>query len=228
MSSFKHPVGSRPSRVYWRRRATVIGALLLVIIVIALFAAHAGSGSGAVPVASSTPSSASTPVPSPTVAAPVAGASAAATPSPTSTPAAGAGTTANGTCTASDITLKPIADQSSYSSLEQPKISMSITNSSTSACSIDLGSAEQVLTISSGAETYWSSKDCQVGGTHQIVKLTAGQTLATPAITWDRTRSSTSTCSTTRSSVPGGGASYHLSVAVGSIKSTTTALMILN
>ncbi|GAA4266178.1 hypothetical protein GCM10022256_17900 [Frondihabitans peucedani] len=105
---------------------------------------------------------------------------------------------------------------------------MSITNSSTSACSIDLGSSQQTLTITSGAETYWSSKDCQVNGTHQTVKITAGQTLTTPAIAWDRTRSSTTTCDKTRSSVPAGGASYHLSVAVGSIKSETSALMVLN
>ncbi|BDZ48835.1 hypothetical protein GCM10025867_10760 [Frondihabitans sucicola] len=135
---------------------------------------------------------------------------------------------ANGTCAPSDITLKPIADKNAYTSLQQPQISMSITNTSTSACSIDLGSSQQTLTITSGAETYWSSKDCQVNGTHQNVKITAGQTLTTPAIAWDRTRSTTATCNKTRSSVPAGGASYHLSVSVGSIKSATSALMILN
>lgn len=229
MSSFKHPVGSQSSRVYWRRRALVISVLLLVVIVIALFAAHAGAGSSAAPVASSTPSTpvAAAPAATPTVAAPVSGASGTATPAPTST--AGAGSASSGsTCAASDITLKPIVDKSSYTSLEQPKVSMSITNTSSSACTIDLGSSQQILTITSGSETYWSSKDCQVNGTHQDVKMTAGQTLTTPAITWDRTRSSTTTCSTTRSSVPAGGASYHLSTAVGSITSTTSALLILN
>ncbi|ARC55611.1 hypothetical protein AS850_00795 [Frondihabitans sp. 762G35] len=105
---------------------------------------------------------------------------------------------------------------------------MSITNTSTSDCTIDLGSSQQVLTITSGAETYWSSKDCQVNGTHQNVKIAAGQTLTTPAIAWDRTRSSAATCDKTRSSVPAGGASYHLEVSVGSITSSTSALMVLN
>ena len=105
---------------------------------------------------------------------------------------------------------------------------MSITNTAASDCSIDLGSSQQTLRISSGAETYWTSKDCQVNGTHQTVKLTAGQTLTTPAIAWDRTRSSTTTCNTTRSSVPAHGASYHLSVSVGTITSATSALMVLN
>lgn len=227
MSSFKHPIGSQPRSVYWRRRAVVGIVLVLVVVVIVLIATKPGAGSGAVPApAASTPaatapasaSSAATPGVTPK-------ATAAATAKATDAPTASA---ANGTCSASDISLKPITDKNSYSSLQQPQISMSITNTSTSACSIDLGSSQQALTITSGAETYWSSKDCQVNGTHQNVKITAGQTLTTPAIAWDRTRSSTKTCDSTRSSVPAGGASYHLSVSVGSIKSTGTALMVLN
>lgn len=105
---------------------------------------------------------------------------------------------------------------------------MSITNSGSSACHIDLGSAQQVLTITSGAETYWSSKDCQTGGTHQDVTMQPGQTLTTPAIAWDRTQSSASTCTSSRPAVTAGGASYHLQVAVGSLKSASTAQFVLN
>lgn len=235
MSSFKHPVGSQPRSVYWRRRAVVI-LVLVVVVVIILIATRAGAGSGAVTAPTATATSAALPSSTPKVTAPtsVSGSTAApaasSAPAPGSTAAAGSGSSgsSSGTCTASDITLKPIADRSSYTSLEQPKISMSITNTSASACSIDLGSSQQVLTITSGSDTYWSSKDCQVGGTHQIVKMSAGQTLTTPAITWDRTRSSTASCNSTRSSVPAGGASYHLSVSVGAITSSTSALMILN
>jgi hypothetical protein len=216
MSSFKHPVGSQPSRVYWRRRAVVIAVVLLVLIVIVLIAVKPGAGSDASPAPTATasaPASAAAPHSTP-----------AAAPSATPTPT----TAADGTCTPAQITLKPITDKTSYSSLQQPQISMSITNTSSTVCTMDLGSSQQVLTITSGSETYWTSKDCQVNGTHQIVKLTAGQTLTTPSIAWDRTRSSTSTCNSTRPSVPAGGASYHLSVSVGMIKSSTTALMVLN
>lgn len=238
MSSFKHPVGSQPRSVYWRRRAVVI-LVLVVVVVIILIATRAGAGSGAVTAPTTTATSAALPSSTPKVTAPTsasgstgstAAPAASSAPAPGSTAAAGSGSSgsSSGTCTASDITLKPIADRSTYTSLEQPKISMSITNTSASACSIDLGSSQQVLTITSGSDTYWSSKDCQVGGTHQIVKMSAGQTLTTPAITWDRTRSSTASCNSTRSSVPAGGASYHLSVSVGAITSSTSALMILN
>ena len=238
MSSFRNPIGPQSPKVYWRRRAGVVAVLLLVIVVITLIATRPGAGAGATATPSpSTSSAAAAPAAVPTVAAPSSAASAAptaaatASASPTASATAGAstsGSAAAGTCTASDITLKPLTDKSSYTSLQQPQINMTITNSSTSACSIDLGSSQQVLTITSGSDTYWSSKDCQVNGTHQNVKITAGQTLTTPAIAWDRTRSSTGTCDTTRSSVPADGASYHLSVAVGSIKSATSALMILN
>lgn len=221
MSSIKHPVGSEPSSVYWRRRAIVIGVLVLVVLIVVLIVAKPGSGSDATPA--STPTTSDPAVSRPATPKPVP--SAAATSKATDAPTASA---SNATCDADAITLKPVADQASYTSLEQPQISMSITNTSTSACSLDLGSAEQVLSITSGAETYWSSKDCQVNGTHQKITVKAGQTLTTPAIAWDRTRSSSSTCNSSRASVPAGGASYHLSVAVGSIKSATSALMILN
>ncbi|ROQ37216.1 hypothetical protein EDF46_2669 [Frondihabitans sp. PhB188] len=221
MSSFKHPVGSKPPSVYWRRRALVLGALVVLLLVIVLIAVRPGAGTSASPTPSPSASAAASTKASP---APAASSkpSAAAAPKPSATAAP------SGTCDAAQISLKPIADASSYSSLEQPKISMSITNTSTTACALDLGSAEQVLSITSGAETYWSSKDCQVAGTHQKITITAGQTLKTPAITWDRTRSSTKTCDSSRSSVPAEGASYHLSVSVGAIDSSTTALMILN
>lgn len=231
MSSFKHPVGSEPSRVYWRRRAAVIVAVVLIILLIVVISKAAGAGSEASPVSSPSTSSPAVAAPVAPVAtatsAPSGSGSSAASSAASGSAAAPATPAANGTCTAGEITLKPLADKSSYTSLQQPQISMSITNSSTSACTIDLGSSQQVLTITSGAETYWSSKDCQVNGTHQNVKIAAGQTLTTPAIAWDRTRSSASTCSSARSSVPAAGASYHLKVSVGTITSSTSALMVL-
>ncbi|WNY33230.1 hypothetical protein Q9Q99_13795 [Curtobacterium flaccumfaciens] len=96
-------------------------------------------------------------------------------------------------------------DKSAYGPTEDPKIAMSIKNSGTNSCHLDLGSAQQVLTISSGQEQYWSSKDCQTGGTNQDVTIKSGQTLTTPAIAWDRTRSSTSTCDSSRPAVTAGG-----------------------
>lgn len=119
-------------------------------------------------------------------------------------------------------------DRTSYGPTEDPQIAMSIKNTGSKDCHMDLGSSQQVLTISSGEEQYWSSKDCQTGGTNQDVTIKAGQTLTTPSIAWDRTRSSASTCDSSRPSVTGGGASYHLSVGVGNLESKESAQFILN
>ena len=228
MSSFRHPVGPEKPGVYWRRRATVVGVLLLIVVVVVLIVVGRGSGAtSAEPTASgSASSSASSSSASAAASSPASG-------SPRSTPkpsaSSSAASTADGsTCAKDQIQLTPVVDKTAYGPTEDPKIAMSIQNTGSSSCHMDLGSSQQVLTISSGQEQYWSSKDCQTGGTNQDVTIKAGQTLTTPAIAWDRTRSSTTTCDSSRPSVTGGGASYHLQVAVGNIESKDSAQFILN
>lgn len=232
MSSLRHPVGPEKPVVYWRRRALVLGALLVIVLVVVLIvvgrgngatsaapsasaSAGAGSGAGASSAGSAGSGSGSSRSAAPK---PSASASASAT-----KPAAADGST----CTKDQIVLTPVLDKSAYGPTEDPKIAMSIKNSGTNSCHLDLGSAQQVLTISSGQEQYWSSMDCQTGGTNQDVTIKSGQTLTTPAIAWDRTRSSTSTCDSSRPAVTAGGASYHLQVAVGNIESKTSVQFIL-
>jgi hypothetical protein len=233
MSSFRHPVGPEKPGVYWRRRAMVIGVLLLIVVVVVLIVVGRG-GASADPGAAAAPSS------SPSSAAAASSSSGAASsratprPSASSTPSASASGAASGssgadgaTCAKDQIALTPVVDKTSYGPTEDPKIAMSIKNTGSNSCHMDLGSSQQVLTISSGEEQYWSSKDCQTGGTNQDVTIKAGQTLTTPAIAWDRTRSSTTTCDSSRPSVTGGGASYHLQVAVGNIESKASVQFIL-
>lgn len=226
MSTFKNPVGPQPPSVYWRRRAVLALGLIAVVVIIVLIVVRPGSGSaepGAAATTSAPPADPAPTEPAPTETAPAADA----TTDPADTSTEGASDAA--TCSTRDIELKPVADKTSYAATELPQISMSITNSGRADCSIDLGSAQQTLVITSGEEQYWSSKDCQVNGTNQVVTLTAGQTLSTPPIAWDRTRSSADTCeSTSREPVTAGGATYRLAVSVGDITSADTAQMILN
>lgn len=230
MSSFRHPVGPQKPGVYWRRRAAVVGVILLIVVVIVLIVV--GRGNGATPSASSSASaapSASASASAPASAAPSASASAGAPSASASAAPSSASSSADGsTCSKDQITLKPVLDKSAYGPTEDPKIAMSIENTGSNSCHMDLGSSQQVLTISSGEEQYWSSKDCQTGGTNQDVTIKGGQTLTTPAIAWDRTRSSTATCDSSRPSVTGGGASYHLQVAVGNITAADSVQFILN
>jgi len=225
MSSFRHPVGPEKPAVYWRRRATVIGVLLLIVVVVVLIVVGRGSGAtSAEPTATATgsasPSSSSS---SGSSSSPGSASSPSARSTPSASPAAD-----GSTCAKDQIQLTAVVDKTAYGPTEDPKIAMSIKNTGSNSCHMDLGSSQQVLTISSGTEQYWSSKDCQTGGTNQDVTIKAGQTLTTPAIAWDRTRSSTSTCDSSRPSVTGGGASYHLQVAVGNIESKDSVQFILN
>ncbi|PYY53168.1 hypothetical protein DEJ17_15320 [Curtobacterium sp. MCSS17_011] len=228
-------MGPEKPVVYWRRRALVLGALLVVVLVVVLIvvgrgsgatsaapsaSASAGAGAGAGSRAGASSNGSGSGAESSRSAAPKPAASASAS---ASKPAAADGST----CTKDQIVLTPVLDKSAYGPTEDPKIAMSIKNSGTNSCHLDLGSAQQVLTISSGQEQYWSSKDCQTGGTNQDVTVKSGQTLTTPAIAWDRTRSSTSTCDSSRPAVTAGGASYHLQVAVGNLESKTSVQFIL-
>lgn len=216
MSSLRHPVGPEKPVVYWRRRAAVLGALVIIVVVVVLIVVGRGSASTPTAAPTSSPSASAGDASS---AAPSRSASA-----PPSTAAAADGST----CSKDQVVLTPVLDKEAYGPTEDPKIAMSIKNAGTNSCHLDLGSAQQVLTISSGEEQYWSSKDCQTGGTNQDVTIKAGQTLTTPAIAWDRTRSSTTTCDASRPAVSGDGASYHLQVAVGNLKSKTSVQFILN
>ena len=211
LSTFKHPVGPQPSKVYWRRRLLVILGLLAVIVVVVLIVVRPGSSSGAPATVPST-----TPSARPSAAA-----------DSTSIPTAR--TAASGQpCKAGDVTVKAITDSSIYTADQKPKLSVSITNNGTTSCKIDAGTAKQVFTITSGTEVYWKSTDCQTDKVDAEVLLQPGKTISSQTpITWDRTRSSASTCSGTRSAVPAGGASYHLQTSIAGIVSDATKQFIL-
>ena len=213
MSTFRTPVGPQPPQVYWRRRLILVIGALAVIVIIVLIIGRPGSGS---------PSSAATTKPgvSPTV-----------TPStPASAPAAGAAGAAGAACVPAKIKLLAVANKSTYASTEQPQISMSISNTGTVDCTINLGSTQQEYIITSGSETIWNSKDCQTAPVDTPVTLKPGVALPVPttALAWDRTRSSKTTCDASRPPVTAGGASYHLEVKVGALSSKTTTQFLLN
>lgn len=222
MSSFRHPVGPQPPQVYWRRRAIVIGVLLLLVLVVVLIVARPGSGDeGGDAAAGPTPEVTPTSEP----AAPLATAPAAdATEQPAATDTGDAQA-----CAPGQIAVTPVTDKTNYAATELPQISMSIQNTGRADCAVDLGSAVQKLTVTSGEDTYWTSTDCQVNGTNQMVVVAAGETLTTPPITWNRNRSSPESCaSESFDPVPSGGASYFLSVSVGVVQSAEPEQMILN
>ena len=130
-------------------------------------------------------------------------------------------------CIPENIAITPVTDSTQYASGAQPMISMSIVNNGPVACVMDVGTDLQVYEIISGSESYWNSTDCQAEETPQKVALEPGVEQSTTPIPWDRTRSDPSTCTVDRPAVPAGGASYHLKVSLGDIKSEKTAQFLL-
>lgn len=190
MSTFRNPVGSQPSNVYWRRRLVVgLAALAVIIIILLLLFQPKGGSTPAAPSGSPSPStSASLPDPS-------------------------------AACAPGTVTVEAKTDKTTYAAGEQPQLSFSLTNNGAVACTFNAGTTQQEFVITSGSEKYWSSKDCQSSPVDAPVVLEPNTPQSANPIAWNRTRSSTTTCTSDRPKVPAGGATYHLNINVGDLKS---------
>ena len=198
MSTIRNPVGPQPPAVYWKRRAIVLIGLVAVIVIILLIVFRPQGAD-----------------PKPT--------------NPSTTPPASS-TTADDTaaaCTPEQVSLAAVTDKGGYNAGEDPMVSMTITNIGAAPCTIDAGTGAQEYIIASGSEQYWSSRDCQADPTETEVTLEPGVPKSTNPFAWDRTRSSTDTCSGDRPAVSAGGASYHLTVKLGDITSEATKQFLL-
>jgi cytoskeletal protein RodZ len=231
-----------PASVYRRRRivlAIVIVALGALVWVLIAQPWRVAAAESAAPAPSSTRAAATdlpvpeeaAPDPTPTSdespdaasdATPTAAPSPEASPSPEATPSAQP-------CVARDITVEAVTDQDTYSAGQNPQLSIRLTNTGASDCTLNVGTSGQAFTIMSGTDVWWRSTDCQQEPSDMVVLLAAGQAVSSAApLTWDRTRSAVDTCGeSARQSAPGGGASYHLSVEIGGISSTQSKQLLL-
>lgn len=231
------PVRRRHSpAVYRRRRLVLLLAVLAVAAVVWLLIAQPWAGSASeqrtedepqpqntaasLPVPSDAAPEATSPAPTPT-----GDGTEGADPAPSGTP----GTTPTAEpCVASDIAVEAVTSADSYTGDENPQFSIRLTNNGPD-CTLNVGTTMQSFTVTSGSDVWWRSTDCQSEPSDMVVLLGAGQTVSSAApLTWDRTRSSVDTCtSTERPRAPGGGASYHLSVEIGGIPSAQSKQFLL-
>jgi len=204
MSSVRNPVGPQPAAVYWRRRIVALVGLIAVIVCIVLIvsAVANGGGGGATPTPSGSPSN---------------------TLAPGSEEAADEGDP----CNPAVIRLVAVTDSNSYGPEQQPLISMTITNTGSVACTLDVGTTEQAYYIVSGSDPIWNSVDCQTNPAPLEQVLEPNETLTTTPFPWDRTRSSPSTCDSERPPVTGNGATYRLSVKLGDLSSASDVPFVL-
>ena len=101
-----------------------------------------------------------------------------------------------------------------------PSIWYSITNTGLEDCTFNVGARVTFYTITSGEQTYWSSRDCdRSADADAYVTLKSNQTLEAPKGTWDRVYSSETGCGADdgNSSVPAGGATYKIKAEVNGV-----------
>ena len=169
VSGLLHPKGPEPASVYWRRRMTLGGGIVAVLVLAGLQIGanepNASPTTGIEVSASSTPLA--TDISAPTTAA---------TEVPTSEPT----TTDSGParCSKADLKVTAKIDRTKAAVGEGLHITMSVTNTSATACVRNLGSGVNEVAIVSGETTVWSSDYCNPSTAKKDTTLSAGETWA--------------------------------------------------
>ena len=186
-------VGPLPPAVYWRRRAVVLGAGLLLLIVLLYSCNGPEPNTGATPRSTSSPAvtvPSATPEPSGSVLTPRSGDPSAppddsgggseggpvgAGTATTDVPAAPANPVVDdGTCTDSEILVTAVAQPATAQRGTVVNLQLKIKNKSQRTCSRDVGADLQELFIKSGAEKVWSSDTCGTGKGSDVQSFTPG------------------------------------------------------
>ncbi|MEV0649332.1 hypothetical protein AB0I28_29160 [Phytomonospora sp. NPDC050363] len=200
-------VGRENPRTYWRRRAAVLGAGV-VLLGAGLWACGGSGDDPAEPLAGEpsavAPSSAS---PSNSYKRPfVGGASSAPPPSDSASgPVAvlpPTGTVQGGPCADVDVRLEPAPATAVMPKGGYLTIEFRATNAAPVSCTRDVGSKAQEIQVKAGAERLWSSDDCAGGGEVSRRTLQPGE-VVTSRITWDG-KTSTPGCKKSPRVVPSG------------------------
>lgn len=187
----KLTVGPLPAAVYWRRRALVLGAMLLIVLGTA--ALFSGGGKPASTSTGSGPGAAGGSPSATGLLTPVIGGSLsdvgpsgnAATTMPATNPTTLSTQAVTGPCTDEEIQLTPSPEPSVATAGSGVKIVLKIRNVSGRTCTRDVGSGPQELQIRSGSDVVWSSDYCQGGAGGHDVRTFGPGVEATFYVTWD-------------------------------------------
>ena len=181
-----HPVGELPARVYWRRRAVVLVALLAVLgglgwLGLSLLSAADGRGAAA-----SDPSES---VPEPALERVVPSLSAVATPDPppvpeaaVEPPVAAPEPLAGGPCTDDMITLE-VRTPGDVPLGSKPTFELAVANVSAVPCvrALDKG-LQEFLILDAGGNRVWGSNDCFPEASSDLRTLAPGEVVTIPLV----------------------------------------------
>ncbi|MFN2517485.1 MAG: hypothetical protein ABR604_00370 [Jatrophihabitantaceae bacterium] len=213
-------VGPLAPEVYWRRRLTVLGVLIVAMFVVRAFAASDTSRAGrtiAHPrTAAAGPQAGTTAhpwMPQMAVVSPTPHASA-----PTGKARVPASPAAIPPCANTDLSLTAATDARTYRVGAKPKLTMTVRNISGHACRRDLGAAARELIITSGSAHTWSSSDCQSGVRATAPSVLPAGALRTFSTEWTGQRSLPG-CAGSRAGATAG--TYRLQARLGTLHSAS-------
>ena len=132
-------------------------------------------------------------------------------------------------CAADQVQITPLTSATEYPAGASPELSWSLSNVSAVHCLINIGTSQQVLTVSGEVGIVWSSADCRTPA-DQSYLLEPASAGAQPAVSsptvWNRARSSPDSCGAPGDQVPSG--VYQLSASIGGFSSATAASFVLD
>jgi hypothetical protein len=197
MGSLLQPTGSEPPQVYWRRRLVVVAVALVLVVGLIWMIWPRDSAAGQ---AGSAPSVTVPAAVQPSVSAD-ASASASSTAVSSAKPSTSASPTGPQACAAESLRVDLAGYQKVKQSAKQT-FKVSITNTGTVVCILDLTAKNFALTITSGKDRIWSTDDCAqwVPAKKQNLKPQKGYEFD---LTWKLVRSK-ATCKTTGDTVGAG------------------------
>ena len=178
-----HPVGPKPPKVYWRRRA-IFAVLILFTLYLFSREIFGGNNSSGAPVAAPSQSASTSQTPSSAPSASVS-ASVSNTPSQEATedpiglqsavPIA-TKSAPPGTCSDDAVSVKVSIKKKVVKVGAGLDINMSVKNISEHSCKRDVGSGANEITIISGPALVWSTDHCGAGTESNYIDLIPGET----------------------------------------------------
>ncbi|MCA2183847.1 hypothetical protein [Nonomuraea cavernae] len=210
--------GDGDGDVYWRRRMSVLIAVLVVVAVVAWACSSGADGPERTSNAETSPSA--SPSTDPLLAGLRTLALGTATPTPKpsvtkATPSAKPSQRAGQPCAEGDLVLSLQGEQEVYGAGARPTFLVTVVNTGPVMCKADVGPRAMEIRITSGDDRIWSTVDCVSGPGTDMKELQRGVPYVR-SMEWDRRRSS-ETCGTQSSeALPG---TYVAVVRMGGLRS---------
>ncbi|WP_227998166.1 hypothetical protein [Nocardia australiensis] len=212
------PNGPLPPEIYWRRRVLAIG-ILVVALALAIWLVVMFARGGKSPADTSAATSTSAPTAAGTSSVKPSTSAESSAPKPSDGADVSGAPVAQEQCPDQSLAVRVTVEQPTYKTGEQPVFGIVITNISSAACSRDVGSGLQqvsVLTLD-GQRRLWSSTDCYPDGQPDVRTLNRGEQAAF-TVTWSGSTSQPN-CAGDRVPVPPG--AYAVVAQLGSVRSSS-------